>query len=320
MPKRWRWDIAEDQRILPSDTALRIPGFLADYSERSRTLAPAAVRCEDWFDGFVSRVVKARGRSFVPICRMSDGEFLFALGPQPPDRRLNLVRRLWQRSLADLEYARRRGGFAARTQGRYHSGDYTAEEWARGRAEFGGQVSEIARSGILAIHLTYGARPFQEKYFPALGAWLDINGIRLTVENYVPFYFVYALLTGNRAREVLGGRVLVINGETGEKRERIEKGLRRAGASTVYWHTISQRRSLFDHVDVSKYYQRVDVAVVGAGIGKARLLSQLQALAVPCIDAGYVFEVWADPRAGGGRPYCLPDQLRDPAAGGRIDV
>ena len=52
---------------------------------------------------------------------------------------------------------------------------------------------------------------------------------------------------------------------------------------------------------------KVDLVLVGAGVGKVNVLPQLEVLAVPCLDAGYLFEVWADPASGVERLYCIPD-------------
>jgi len=150
--------------------------------------------------------------------------------------------------------------------------------------------------------------PFQEGFFPALKRWLTSNGIQLTRENYVPFYFVYALLTGPERHRVLSGkRVLVIHSATGPKQDAIKSSLIREGAKEVVWHTISTDRSLYDVVPVDRFVGAVDLCVFGAGIGKPAILGQLEPLGVPCIDAGYVMEVWADPSVAQSRIFTQPD-------------
>ena len=49
----------------------------------------------------------------------------------------------------------------------------------------------------------------------------------------------------------------------------------------------------------------------GAGIGKSRILRQLEPFNVPCIDAGYAFEVWAAPDRQWDRPYMTCDKDMD---------
>lgn len=297
-------------RILPHEIDFSIPGFAAFDQPDHKVLAVSEQSCAAWYDAFVARLVAARGRTFLPVARMSDGEFLFALGAQTPDPR----RPFWQRTAARCmqigRMIRQRGNFSAGAVGRYHSGAYSRREWQSLRAQFAQDMAYVARHGALALHLSYGRKPFQEVYFPPLRRWLDASGIDLTPSNYVPFYFVYAALTGPWRRSLLAGRVLVVNGATGAKRDNIIAGLRREGATDVHWCSISDRRSLLDRIDITPFLGKIDVALVGAGIGKGNILRQMESLAVPCIDAGFVFEVWADPARAQERAFCLPDAAR----------
>lgn len=294
-----------DARILPYAVPLAIPSF-GDEGKGSNILAPDALACDRWYNDFVDRLVDALGRRFLPVTRMSDGEFHFCFGDRPPLSTEPLARRLAETALQQL-HGLGREGFTARTVGRYSSGSYSADEWKNARDVYARNLVGLARDGLLALHLSYGDRTFQERYFPALGRWLFELGVELTLENYAPFYFVYAALTGPRRSELLKGRrILVVNGATGAKQQAIVRGLEREGASEVRWLGISADRSLFDRVDPTEHVGRVDLAVVGAGIGKPNVLPQLAPLGVPCVDAGFVFEVWADPAAARERPFCKP--------------
>jgi hypothetical protein len=302
-------ELPAQYRILPHDIDLRIPGF--EYLERpgDRTLALKEWRCEDWFNAFVDRLVVAcRSQRYLPVCRMSDGEYLFALGEQPPDVRLPFAARTKERLRG---WRRRSRAFRAATRPGVSSGYYSRAEVAAARTRYAELVSKISQQGILALHLTHGdpaqgARPFQERYHPALARWLARNGITLTDYNYFPFYFVYAALTGSRRGELLRGkRLLVVTSAAGEKRRRIQNALLAQGASAVRWQEISSSRSLFDSVDVTTNVGCVDLAFVGAGVGKPNVLVQLEPLQVPCIDAGYLMEVWANDGVNvDGRPFC----------------
>jgi hypothetical protein len=291
-------------RILPAEVPLRIPGFGRWCPPGARTLAPSKRPSEEWYAEFVDRLITAKGRRYLPVCRLSDGEFLFAVGPQPPDLRLSRFRRLTQAACESIRAATRGGRFAAGMHGFYNSGDYSSEEWTAGRTTFASGLRYLAERGVLALHLTFGTAPFQERYFPAVGRWLAANNIVLSASNYVPFYFVYGALTGQRRSELLSGRILVVNGARGEKAGQITAGLRREGATEIHWCPISDRRSLFDSIDVKPFVGKVDLAVVGAGIGKANILRQLEPLGVPCVDAGFVFEVWREPSLAKLRPFC----------------
>jgi hypothetical protein len=306
--------LPERYRILPVSIDLHVPGFEAEYSPGDRTLALCDRSSLEWFEQFVELLLSARGRRYLPVCRMSDGEFRFALGDQPPDIRLSAVSRAVRRARAGLHRLRYRGGFTAGVSGVYSSGIYSAKEAREARERYGAQLRELSGKGILALHLSYGEVPFQEHFFPALGRWLESEEIGLTEWNYVPFYFVYAALAGPRRQELLGGqRVLVAHGATGDRRERIIAGLHRQGVGEVVWQPISAERSLYDELELPEAAIGVDLALVGAGIGKPNILLQLEPLGVPCIDAGFLFEVWADPARARERPFCLPDEAGGPA-------
>jgi hypothetical protein len=293
----------------PADIDFLIPGFEESYPlGYSRTLAVAEIDCRAWFHEFVDRIVAGIGKSYLPIMRLSDGEFLFILGEVSPDFRLPWRRKLRQHLSQWRGRLLSGGRINTFTQGHYQSGVYSRREWGEARSRQADLVRWIAVRGILAWHLNYVRDPFAERYFPHLDRWLVENRIPVTRDNYYPFYFVYASLVGPRRGEIFAGRrVLVVNGATGERRAQIEAGLRREGVLELHWCQISENRSLFDTVDVRHLAGRVDLALVGAGIGKAGIMQQLEPLGVPCIDAGFVFQVWLDPRNRFERVFCATD-------------
>jgi len=302
-------DLPSSYRILPYSIPFRVPGFHNQARPTDRVLAPEACDCDAWFDSFADRVASAVGRAFVPVCRMSDGEFFFLFGQQPPSLRLRprvrLVRRVGQ-MLAGVR--RLKKGFHASTAPGVSSGAFSPREWREYRPVLGRHFLEVLDKGVLGIHLSYGKSPFQEHYFPALGRWLRDAGRRLTIDNYVPFYDVYALLRGPRMRELAAGRrLLVVHSAVGDKRESISSALTKVGFRSVQWLTISPTRSFADTIDLASLADSPDICLVGAGIGKPSILMQLEPLNVPCIDAGYAFEAWANPDRQWDRPYMTPD-------------
>jgi len=298
-------------KILPESIEFEIPGFLRHYVP-VKTLALSQRNCGEWFHGFVDRVIAACGHRYLPVCRMSDGEFRFCVGDQLPSVRLPWLKRqkiVLRRRVSNILKG---GQFFAATQKTVSSGEYSKEEWQDAQARYAVFCRKISENGILALHLSYGPTPFQEHYLPAFKQWLLDSAITLTEDNYVPFYFVYAMLTGSRKTEVFQRRrVLVVHSATGVKQQHIIDSLKREGVSEVHWCSISSSRSLFDLIDISGCMGRVDIAVVGAGVGKPNILFQLKALQVPCIDAGYVFEVWANPENRWRRAFCVPDEKFD---------
>lgn len=299
-----------EYRILPCSVELCVPGF-ESVRPVSRTLAPEDADVAEWFDRFRARLVDAASENkWLPVCRMSDGEFdaLWG-GPRRPSRRHPPARRIlmWIRNLAS--WLMRNGGVSAATLPGVSSGSYSGREIRLIRERLSKQFAQIGREGILALHLSYGPDPFVESFFPQIADWLAREGLRLTMDNYVPFYFVYAVLARHLG-ELLGGRnVGVVHGAIGEKRARITRQLLEAGASDVTWQAISIDSSAFDSVAVAEF-SGCDVILVGAGIGKANIFSQLATFEGPCVDAGFMFEVWNDPGLARARIFCLPDDQR----------
>ena len=64
--------------------------------------------------------------------------------------------------------------------------------------------------------------------------------------------------------------------------------------------------SLYDKISIDKFIGKVDFVIIGAGIGKPNIMVQLEKLNVPCIDAGFIFEVWANTNKW-NRSFCISD-------------
>jgi len=298
-----------EMKTFPVSIDFFIPGFLKKHLPGiEKTLALKKYDCADWYNEFIDKCIDACGKRYLPIYRMSDGEFLFVLGEQPLDIRLSFIEKI-RLTLSHLKAKiALRGGLGAWTKGHYHSGEYTAQEWEQARLEQPHQIKKISEKGILALHLSYVDEPFAERFWPVLDKWIIKHKISINYNNYYPFYFVYAMLTGTRRGELFKDRrVLVVNGAKGEKKQKIIDGLKREGVLKVEWITISLKRSMFDIIDVTPFIGKVDFAVVGAGIAKPHILLQMENLNVPCIDAGFVFEVWADSNNKWNRPVMATD-------------
>ncbi len=305
--------------IFPTSIEHVIPEFKRNYTVGSdRVLSLVERDCEKWFHEFVDLVISQRGKKFLPICRLSDGEYMFYLGEQPLDIRLPFFQKLRQWLGKVKHQILLGGGIAARTEGRgpgkggtanYHSGEYSLKDWKQAKLEIPIMMKKLSEKGILALHLNYTNEPFQERYFPALEKWIIKNKILVNSKNYYPFYFVYALLNGSRSKDLYKDqRVLIIHGERGEKKQNIINGVKKQGAAEVLWCSISLKRSLFDIIDIEPFIGKVDFCLVGAGIGKPNILLQLESLGVPCIDAGYAFEVLADEEHKWSRNICATDE------------
>ncbi len=296
-------------RVLPATVPFHVPGFERQRNLAGVVFAPEPVDCREWFERFTARVSNAIGSTYLPVCRMSDGEFLLLFGFQPPSIRLPMARRAWIRCLQAREMIRHRiGGFRAETAPGVSSGAMSHAERLTLAPVLSKQYAEIANEGILGLHLIYATNPFQEQYFPAVRKWLAEHAVRLTLDNYVPFYFVYALLRGPAFPSLIAGRrVLVVHSATGDKREAITRSINEAMPRGVEWLSISATRSFADTLDLTRLQDRPDICLLGGGVGKAHLFPQLRPLGIPCIDAGFAFEVWSDPEKQWDRPYMTPD-------------
>lgn len=304
--------LPKSHRVLEKSIKYEIPGFLKHYHSEWKTFAPEEIDCQEWFYQFVERIKLSRGTEFLPVCRLSDGEYKFLLGTPPVSPRVPISKRLYIYAKRYLRRYLKPSGFQANTRPQVSSGSYSKQEWEKARTLYGEGIKWLAESGILAMHLSYFKRPTIEHYFKPLKEWLRKEQISLTLENYVPFYFVYALLLGPKSKDILGNqRILVIHSAKDGKRDNIKKSLLHEEAKEVQWLEISASRSLFDKIDISQYIGKIDLCVLGAGVGKVNLFPQLQSLGVPCIDAGYVFEVWADSENRWNRSFCVPDDMMD---------
>ncbi len=307
IPKQYREPLIP---YFPVEMDFYIPGFENSYPiGKGKTLALTHKNCGDWYNEFIDKVLLSiSNKEFLPVCRICDGEFLFFLGEQPLDVRLNLFKRIKANLSKIKNRIELKGGIGAYTKGHYHSGLYSKEEWLNARSVYPIWLKEISKVGILAIHLISEKVPFAEQYYPAFSRFLLKNNIEINNDNYYPFYFVYAMLVGHRKSEIFKNRrILIVNGFSNQKRDSVMNSIYNEGAKEIFWLPISTHRSLYDSIDITPFYDKVDLVLVGAGIGKPNILYQLKDLNVPCIDAGYIFEVWANPISKFKRPFCVLD-------------
>lgn len=295
-------------QILPYSIHFSIPEFYRFKKNSDQTLAPSKVDCEEWFRDFILVIQDSIGKRYLPICRMSDGEFLFLFGDKPDFNRNMFVQLYLNIFFLAKKIFNTKKTFKAGVKGVYDSGQYSNKERELMFTKYTQMLKKISERGILAMHLSYIEKPFQEKFFPSIGNWLRENNIKLTVSNYYPFYFVYAALIGSERRKILAGKkILIIHSAIGEKKDRIIKTLYNEEVNLIKWLNISNNRSLFDKIDITEFIGKIDLVLLGAGIGKPNILLQLEKLSVPCIDAGYVFEIWYNEENKFLRAGCASD-------------
>ena len=299
--------INQKYKILPHLIIFRIPGFLNHFKVRVYALSVTQKSSERQFYDLLDRLLYAiENKVYLPVIRLSDGEYNFILNDQPPVFRNISVPRycikymLYLRNITFRKYE-------ASTKSGVSSGSYSKEQRDAALSLYSEQLALIAGKGILALHLTFGQLPFQEKFHPALSIWLDKNKIVLSEKNFTHFYFVYALLRGSTACRIFQNRhVLVVHSATGLKQKKIKEALLNLGCRQVSWCLISENNSLHDKIRIG-FETDLDLVLVGAGIGKPNIFLQLEVLSIPVVDAGYTFEVWADDSCKWSRAMMVPD-------------
>jgi hypothetical protein len=192
---------------------------------------------------------------------------------------------------------------------------YSAAERKSLTARYVDALQTIAAQGRLALHFTITKSGFAEQYFSPVCNWLSSHAIRLSKSNYLPYYFVYALLTGPQRFQLFAGRsILVVTSADQPKRTRIDSHLRACGASGVHFYKIPPNGSLKFTLP-SQDLPPADVALVGAGIGAAHILVQLASLKTVCIDAGACIDCMAEPPVAYTRVFMVPDDRWETALG-----
>jgi hypothetical protein len=250
------------------------------------------------FRRFAERVLDGVGKQWLPVYRMADGEFAFVVGPQslssgPLQAGLDTARVAW----------RRLRGAHLRT---CWNEEYPRRLRRTALDRLTASLARVAAAGYLAPYFMVRPDGWSREFFAPVCSWLDAQDIPLHLDNYVPFYEVYALLGGSMRRELLRGRrVLVVTHLTEARRAGIDAGLRSEGVAGAEYLGISANASLFEELDLSGISSGIDVALVAAGIGSVNILDQLEPLGVPCIDCGIGMECLIDPERRWDRPFLV---------------
>jgi len=290
---------------------LQIPGFsksMAGHLIEQRSLEQRD--SEDWYREFRDKVYSAVGNCNMPVFRFSDGECFFTVGyrlPPTPSRR-NPVAHYARMILSAYVKHRLHRHFRSGTVTTGFE-TYTGGEWEDARNRFADCLRRIAGSGIIALNFVrQDGEPLCDHYFPDVCAWLDRHRILVDHTNSVPFFFVYALLLGPDRQFLLRQRhVVVVTSLSPGKRSAIEETLTREQVRSVQFINLSPQKAMFDTIDTGNLVQPVELVLIGAGVGAANVLCQLQHLGTVCIDAGHVLDCYANPRNVGVRAFTRPD-------------
>lgn len=301
-------------RSFPYRVLADLPGFVyEDPTSKAFFLSPRERTAIDWFDEFFERCVAATGRHFLPVYRMADGEFQFMVGQRPP---------FVPTPLAWLRYIKSTLVRTISTEGmRTCWGEtYTKAELDNARQRFVSCLRQIAAQGILAMNFVSAGDEKPKlvgiQYYEPVLNWLQQHGITLTDRNYYPFYFVYAMLSDWHRNVLLAKRnVLVITSLTEDKKTKLAHNLMANRAASVQFQGISPNKAMLDKISLSAVQVPVDLVLIGAGIGAANILCQLEPLNTLCIDAGFALNCFADPSLRGKRPFTLAGKVYESEIG-----
>lgn len=225
---------------------------------------------------FKERVFNSINKTYLPVYRMSDGEFRFCLGKTTFKKKI-----LSSLKVNNVYY------------GTCWGERYSKEEIKYAFPGFIGSLKEISKHGFLALHFVTGT-PLDKyrMYIEPICNWFERNGIELNEFNYISFYFVYALLSGKDSVELLHSkRILIITSNSNDKFIGIEKILSSKYQSKILFYEISPDKSLLEKINIKDIDPNIDIVLISAGIGSANIMSQLKELKTVCLDTGIFLEM-----------------------------
>jgi len=280
--------------------------IIPDYEDECNnviTISSSDIDIDKQYVNLVNRIQESIGKKFLPVIRVSDGEFNLLLGDQPPGpwwpihirikKIIGVIKRKFinTKSFSNAAYS---GGNQLKT---------SEIESMRISAISG--VKLIMKEGVLAAHLSLTNKPFQADYLLPFFSTLEKNEIEISSINIVPFYFIYPIILSHYGDLLFENKsVMIIHSAKGEKKNRIINAVKARSASKIIWLSISHNNTFYDHLDVENYLGKADIALIGAGVAKLLLVEQLSILNIPVVDIGFAFEVWCNPDLDIERPFC----------------
>ena len=264
--------------------------------------------CDELLNKFYTRVLDSlKSNEHFPVIRIADGEFQFLLGKNEINFRkpkLLLIKNL----LGELYRKLFRVKFEAKSR-TYTSGVYEHSDFIKARASYSQCLSFVADRGVIALYTIIKPKFYTEQYLPKLLKFFGANDIVLNSNNYIPFYFIYIILSNERYSKIYEGKnIHLITSFNSDRKNKIEETLFSYKVASISWTQISRDRSLFDNIDIQEIDANNDIVFVGAGVGKVNIFNQLRQVPSLIIDAGYIFETWQNPNLRLERDYCNPHE------------
>lgn len=287
----------------------KYPFKLNDYkkfdNENRKVFLIEDQNCDDMLELFFKRILNIiKEKKHFPIIRLADGEYQFLLGTNELNFRkskIKLVYHIFKQYYEKLFNKRFEAKSRTYTSGRYDIIKSKIDIIKK----YSISLQKTSKKGILAIYTIIKPGFYTEQYLPKLEQFFQKNKININIENYIPFYFVYILLTNKRYKAIYENKnVHLITSFNETRKTKIEKTLKSFNVKKITWTRISEDNSLYDLIETKKINKNVDVIFVGGGLGKVNIFNQLDNFPALIIDAGYIFETWKEPILVNERNYC----------------
>jgi hypothetical protein len=275
----------------------------------SKVLSLSHTDCGEWYDAFLVRIRDALNTGkYLPVYRVSHGEFIMALGYRLPPEATFAERFSFYWFFIQRRLRLKPEFYSGSTDNSYEK--FSSKQLLLAKQTYLRAVRDVSENGILAISF-YLHRGFMS-YIKPYRQWLDQNSVVLNADNYFSFYMVYVLLCGPDLQKLITGRnVLVVTSFNESKRSGLERAFTEMGINTVHYYSVSPNRAIFDRLDKSTIPFRPDIVLVAAGVGTAGIILQLKSYDCVIIDCGFALDALAFPEKRWNRPYCVDDSAFD---------
>jgi hypothetical protein len=287
------------------------PNFLKhrELAPWSEVLSIHYSDCSEWYYSFLNRIIIAiKNREYLPIYRLSHGEYILAVGHKM-HHSASLLERLKYGYLQIQRLLGLRPLFYSGSPDNSYE-EFSRRDIAEARRIYIDGLREVEVHGMFAVSF-YLNKGFQE-YITPYRKWLDTMGVKLTKDNYFSFYMVYCLLAGPDAWIIFEKkRIAVVSSFTSAKIMGLEEAFKKRGVQEHYFINVSPNKAIFDKIDTSSIPFSPDLILVAAGVGSANIILQLKMFKCVIIDSGFALDALAFPEKRWHRPFCIPDEEFD---------
>lgn len=237
--------------------------------------------CKEWFNRFADEVTASLGKKYFPVYRMADGEMRFLFG-----YKINWHNKPFRSILKYLKYEVLRSSWKTSWGETY---DAAKQNELRGILKK--CIAQIAAQGRIALYWNENGLNAFTEYNTSIPSLFKNGGIPLNERNYIPFHFVQALVA-RRADALFHGRnILIVSGMGQEEFANLQKELSVFSPAGIEFFQCSATASLAAEYDQVKTAVKPDIVLVAAGIGAAKVVSQLSHLQCPVLDIGSYIHV-----------------------------